>query len=284
MMLQRHSILTLFLSGLCLACSAQEPSKDYSILNGNWHLTGGWPDNARTHLVTLGMGVDGNIIYGVVAAHLVCSNGTGVGNVIAVRGEIASDGSFMLESPHDAGTVFLSIKGKLSITKADEWSGSMATIGKLDSGFNCTTPYVDFVASRLVPLNGTYIGSAKDNSSNSVSMKVELAQGKFTPRDEGEFVEPNLPHFDLNIPHALPLIGTVTLSSSSGIITVDSVRGYDSSVFGAHWSLMFALKDGSSLEVEGDRSDPSGAQLSVDLIYSLKGKDVQMFRGSLSRR
>jgi hypothetical protein len=227
------------------------------------------------------MGVDGNVIYGVASIQLVCSKSSGTGGYIDVRGKIASDGSFMLEGSIKPGaTPFLTIKGKLPEEGTIEWSGSMATTGELASGLNCTTPHVDFLASRLVPLNGTYIGSALDNSGNSVSIKVELAQGGFTPTDQGEFAASNLMYTDHNIPHALPLIGTVTISNSSGIITADSVRAFASDVYGAHWMLLFILKDDSSLEVEGNRSDPSGDILSVVVTLSPKDQDGQAFFGS----
>jgi hypothetical protein len=97
MRVRRLSFLPVLLPLLCLASFAQDAPERYSALNGNWHLTGGWEIPLQSPRLTLSMGVDGDKIYGKGDFQMNCpDNHSGLGMSFEAQGEIASDGSFVL--------------------------------------------------------------------------------------------------------------------------------------------------------------------------------------------
>jgi hypothetical protein len=258
-------LLIAFVSCLCSASPAQGTSEDYSVLNGNWRLTGGWETPQQMPRLTLSMGVNGNQVYGYGDLQT-----RGCGLSFGVRGQIASDGTFVLNTRNPPenraeyiGFLSLSIRGEVPAQGSTEWTGTFTTS---NGNVKCPNVSGEFVATQFPPLDGTYsgtilstnVGSAKDTP---LDISVNMKQGIFTSVDRGSSSPEQFWY------RYLPLKGTVTVSGlidlPSKEITAIAIENFASQMMGDQFILSFRLEDGSTMRLSGVMADSSGRIVSA---------------------
>ena len=277
-----------FFSCLCLASPAQGAPEDYSVLNGSWDLAGGWEAPQQEPRLTLSIGVDGNNVYGDGDLQV-----PGCGLSFSVVGQIASDGTFVLNIGEPVGVradnntfPSLSIRGRVPAQGSTEWAGSFNT-SSMGNG-ECPTPSGEFVASQLPPLDGTYsgimpsvVGSAP---STPLSISVNMKQGLLTSMREGEASSPEVsPAAPAS--QYVPLRGTITIGGVTEDITFRAVEDQNSRMQGDEFILFFRFKDGSSMMLTGTKTDSTGVALLASLSLFDKNQNLLVSSmGNLIRR
>ena len=279
-------------SCLCLASPAQGAPEDYSVLNGNWYLTGGWEAPQQEPRLTLSIGVDGSRVFGDGDLQV-----PGCGLSFSVIGQIASDGTFVLNLQKPVGvgaenSTFpsLTISGRVPGQGSTEWPGSFNTSSMGNE--ECPEPSGEFVASQLPPLEGTYSGTIPffvgSGPSAPLSISVIMSQGISASMDERASSSPEMSSAS-RVSHYVPLRGTITISGftddPSKDITLSAVEDRNSRMQGDEFILYFRLEDGSLMMLTGSRTDPSG--LTVLASCSYFGKDRELIvsgMGNLTRQ
>ena len=295
MQLRRLSFLPILLPLLCLASFAQDAPERYSALNGNWHLTGGWEMPLQSPRLTLSLSVNEDKIYGRGDFQMNCPDShSGLGMSFEAQGEIASDGSFVLNNlgalpDLPSARIFdsISIKGRVPDQGATEWSGSFAVALVSQKG-RCAKLSGDFVATQFAPLNGAYSGTITDSSNGStatVLVDVDLAQGIFSSAHGNGFTLSEPASSD-RVYYYLPVTGTVTVSGfSSERITANAIANACSRMQGDGFILCFILEDGSTMTLSGFFTDSTETILNVQVSYQPKGKSTNdSAMGKLTRR
>ena len=281
-----------FFSCLCLASPAQDAPEDYSALNGSWYLAGGWEAPQQDPRLTLSMAVDGNKVYGDGDLQV-----PGCGLSFSVIGQIASDGTFVLNLQKPVGdraddNTFpsLSISGKVPAQGSTEWAGSFNT-SSMGNG-ECPRPSGEFVASQLPQLEGNYSGTIPSFVGSApgtpLSISVNMTQGISTSTDEGESSSPEVSPA-ARVSHYVPLRGTITISGFTDVpsqdITLTAVEDHNSRMQGDEFILFFRLEDGSLMMLAGSKTDSSGQTVLASISYF--GKDQGLLvsgMGNLTRR
>ena len=281
-----------FFSCLCLASPAQGAPEDYSVLNGSWDLAGGWEAPQQEPRLTLSIGVDGNNVYGDGDLQV-----PGCGLSFSVVGQIASDGTFVLNIGEPVGVradnntfPSLSIRGRVPAQGSTEWAGSFNT-SSMGNG-ECPRPSGEFVASQLPQLEGNYSGTIPSFVGSApgtpLSISVNMTQGISTSTDEGESSSPEVSPA-ARVSHYVPLSGTMTISGFSDVpsqdITLRAVEDHNSRMQGDEFILFFRLGDGSLMMLTGSKADPSGQTVLASISYF--GKDQGLLvsgMGNLTRR
>jgi len=281
-----------FFSCLCLASPAQGAPEDYSVLNGSWDLAGGWEAPQQEPRLTLSIGVDGNNVYGDGDLQV-----PGCGLSFSVVGQIASDGTFVLNIGEPVGVradnntfPSLSIRGRVPAQGSTEWAGSFNT-SSMGNG-ECPTPSGEFVASQLPPLEGTYSGtipfSVGSAPGSPLSISVNMTQSIPTSMDGGDSSSPEVSPAT-RLSHYVPLKGTITISGFTDVpsqdITLTAVEDHNSRMQGDEFILFFRLEDGSLMMLAGSKTDSSGQAVLASISYF--GKDQNLIvsgMGNLTRR
>ena len=281
----------LFISCLCLASPAQNAPEDYSVLNGNWYLVGGWEAPQQEPRLTLSIRVDGNEVYGDGDLQV-----QGCGLSFSVMGQIASDGTFdlNLQKPvgvgaEDSTFPSLSISGKVPAQGSTEWAGSFNTASMGNE--ECPRPSGEFVASQLPPLDGTYSGAIPffvgSEPSTPLYVSVNMTEGILTSINEGEISPPEVSPA-ARVSHFVPLRGTITISGFTDLpskdITLTAEEDRNSRVQGDEFILFFRLQDGSMMMLTGSKTDSSGVTVLASFSYFAKDQDLILSgMGNLTR-
>jgi hypothetical protein len=281
-----------FFSCLCLASPAQDAPEDYSVLNGSWYLDVGWEAPQQDPRLTLSMAVDGNKVYGDGDLQV-----PGCGLSFSVIGQIASDGTFVLNLQKPVGdraddNTFpsLSISGKVPAQGSTEWAGSFNT-SSMGNG-ECPRPSGEFVASQLPQLEGNYSGTIPSFVGSApgtpLSISVNMTQGISTSTDEGESSSPEVSPA-ARVSHYVPLRGTIAVSALTDLpsedITAKAVADRNSRMQGDEFILFFRFADGSSMMLTGSKTDSSGQAVLAS--FSFFGKNQELIvsgMGNLTRR
>jgi hypothetical protein len=218
-----------------------------------------------------------------------------LGLSFGVRGQIASDGTFVLNSrkpagnrAEDSGILSLSIRREVPAQGSKEWTGTFTTS---NGNVKCPNVSGEFVATQLPPLDGTYSGTILSTNVGSakgapLDISVNMKQGIFTSVDRGSS-SPELspPEFWF---HYLPLTGTVTVSGlidlPSKEITAIAIENFASRMTGDNFILSFRLADGSTMRLSGAMTNSSGRTVSAFFDYSGKNPDIKVSAaGALTR-
>ncbi len=288
----RVCVSFVFFFCLCLASPAQDAPEDYSVLNGSWYLATGSEAPQQDPRLTLSIGVDGNKVYGDGDLQM-----PGCGLSFSVIGQIASDGSFVLNLQKPVGdraddNTFpsLSITGSVPAQGAAEWAGSFNTSSMGNE--ECPRPSGEFVASQLPPLEGTFSGTIPSfvgsTPSTPLDISVNMTQGISPSMNEGDLSSTEVSPAG-RASHYVPLRGTITVSGFTDLpstdITARAVAGHNSRMQGDEFILFFRLEDGSLMMLTGRKTDASGLTLLASISYF--GKDQNLIAsgmGNLTRR
>jgi len=259
-------LLPLLLSSLCFVSCTQNAPKDYSTLNGNWHLAGEQGTTPgpllQSPLLTFAMGVDGNTVYANGNVGVTCSGGSsGIGGGMSLAGQIAPDGTFVLSnSSAPADTIQLTIKGKVPAHGESTWAGSY-TMANATPPTGCTFSNAsNFTATAYPPLNGTYSGAITGPKLGAgITVTTEIFQGEFTSEPSPSSLAT----------YFTPLSATITVNGSStltsGTTTSSQLTAGSSSIRGNSFVLHFLMNDGSTMYLDGWFTDSSESTLQVTL-------------------
>lgn len=258
----------LLLSGLAgcgsTAPIAPAPVLNPSALNGNWLITGDMPDfllsfgNTRSFGIAATLDVVNGQVYATVADFYPCSGlGSSGGGGGFIPGQIATDGSFTLQSgsPIFIPTITLTIQGNVPTTASTSWSG---TYSGTNSNTGCAPVSGTFTAIPVQPVTGTFSGSGSLGAlSPNATMTFTLHQG-----------------------------GPSTLDPPAGIAVIDSVNAVTGSIslqgtpcattgtmdipagvlLGNSLAATFTMNDGSHLLLRGTVDDPAVPSLHVQSV------------------
>jgi hypothetical protein len=236
------------------------------------------------------MGVNGNNVYGYGDFQ---EEGCGVS--FGVTGQVAADGTFVLSIPKPTGAgaeyrrfPSLTILGKVPAPGSTEWTGSFIIDFMGHAG--CPNSTAAFVASQLLPLNGTYSGTIGLDVGGSaivtpLNISVSMTEGIFTSRDEGAL--PVAPADRMY--HYLPLTGRMTITGVTWLpsrdIAIDATADHSSRMQGDTFILSFRLEDGSRMLLTGEPTDSSERTFVASFRYFEKdGKIKVSGMGKLTRR
>jgi hypothetical protein len=248
-------LLPLLLSSLCLTSCVQNAPKSFAAINGNWHIAGG-ENSSQYPLLTLALGVDGNLIYGHGSVGVNCSSaGSSIGGSLSVTGQVASDGTFELTNASSLGSIQVAIRGRVPADGSTTWAGSF-TLTNAASQTLCTFDVQrDFVATAYPLLNGTYAGTITGRGVGSgMSIVTQVAEGAFA----------SLPRLSPNPPlYFTPLSATIIVSGSPCFTTGTTAATSLSEIAGDYFVLNYTMNDGSTLSIDGFFTDPSESILQV---------------------
>ena len=237
-------LLSAFLSYVLLVSSAQDVG--YSILNGNWHLTGG-PELSQYPALDITLGVDGTTIYGEGHLQVECMKYM-AGLDVFVVGTIAPDGTFVLTNNPPYSSNEVTIRGSVPSPESREWQGSFRTQIKGHDFDNCSPAQGDIVAKPFPPLKGVFSGVLDVSDHSKTEISLEIAQGQLISSSSRS------PHFS----HCVPLNVRMTISDSSsfpaGVFTTDGntlPQNCNDRMSGNHFEQRFTLTDGSTLSLHG---------------------------------
>jgi hypothetical protein len=253
-----RALRVLSLLAVFLVSSLVCPAQDQSSLSGNWHLTGSWNSTTETRL-TLSLGVKGDTAIGEGDLQFHCPSGWGIGVTFSVRGQIASDGNFLLTDSDDpeAAQEF-SISGKVPEPGSGQWAGSFRYLRETR---RCPAGVSgDFLATPLPPLKGIYSGTLLLPDRSSVAVTVDINQGELVTFES----EPG------QVRGAVALNGTMTVNGSiypSEALTADASRDSSSRMQGDTLLLVFPLENGAQVTLTGTYTDASENKLRVLLSY-----------------
>ncbi len=254
---------------LCLAASAQSDAKDYSAIDGNWHLTGEDTPSQYPYLA-IAMGVHGNTIYGQGDIHMQCGRGATTAVEFSVTGQIAADGSFLLTGTWPQFR--LAIRGKVPAAGASTWAASVTCGGLASVGDgtkrSCEGPSGGFAATLIPPLDGTYAGTVSGKGLDApITVSATIAQGEFTSGKRSAS-EPET--------YYTPLRATITVNGLPEPLTGEAIAWPNSRIVADSVFLTFHLEDGSNLSLGGYFTDSSRTTLQVTISLSGGGKNPQV--------
>jgi hypothetical protein len=248
-------------------------AESYSTIDGNWRLTGAWAEKLGRG-VDISLGVDGNRIYGEGQFPMSCVSGdksSVMGREVSIEGGIASDGTFILSNPSrmppDIPAHVVSIRGKLPVPDATQWSGSLrisAFTKTSNTPAECQEISADFVAMQFPVLNGVYEGTVRVDRNEEAYVTLELTQGKLAST--------NFPYpFD----HVIPLAAKITASGSpslpSDTFDASAQPQENNRVTGKTFQVQFlGGKDGASFGANGSIDPSDESRLTLNLVYATK--------------
>jgi len=274
-------LASIFVSALLVTSCGGNSQNSYTSLEGNWHLAGGEAPS-QYPLLTLAIGVSGNMVYGSGDVGVNCSSGdAAIGSSFTVTGQIASDGTFTLtnvptNSAFPLNTIQVVIRGKVPAKGATTWAGNF-TITNAATETTCTFDVSsNFAAVLYPPVNGTYAGTLTGRGFDSgITVATSITQGAFTPLPAPSSIPPS---------YYNPLSATITVTGSS-CFTSGTTNSSLSSISGEHFTLIYAMDDGSTLHLSGWFSDPSELTVQPAIASVINGKCNGAFgSGTLNRQ
>jgi hypothetical protein len=244
---------------------SQDAAAVSSALSGNWRIAGN-EDAASPQYpaLTISFAVDGTNVYGGGTSEFLC-NGKGQTLAFKVEGTISSDGNFSVKEP--AGDI--SIRGTVPAAGGTEWSGSFR-INPLTNdpktGARCPSVSEVFVAKKLNPIVGRYLGALRLDGRSALSdgtVSMDLTQGLLANDGHELYV---------------PLHAVVILKDSakfpSGTWTTDENPAGLNRVEGNQFSITYFAADGSALADDGKFDNDDMSQLrTVSFTYWPRGLD-----------
>ena len=284
------ALLAVLTEGGCgggTAPAAAVPATPSSNLSGNWLLAGSLPVFGPAVGGNAGFGlaadfnVIGNQVFGGLTSTGTCPGGALVGSLGFVSGTIAADGSFDLQTPALSSgtppTTVVTIQGKVPDEAGAGWTGKY-TISNPSGA--CPNSLSGAVTATSIPLlSGTFTGTANlqvsgpfgsgstPTPSTPVPVTVTLQQspgpgpGDTIPAEAGTL-----------------LTGSIALGGSS-CLTSGTTNGAMlpsgtlilSSVNGDSIAAVFAMNDGSTLQMSGSISALDGSSITVQFVSLSNG-------------
>jgi hypothetical protein len=249
-------------------------------LTGNWLVTGSLPNwgpqaLSKQQPSSFGLVLSLDVVGGQVIANqsliYTCGNiGGGTAGYLTTA-DIASDGSFTLQTPTQGvqPTITFAVQGMVPQTTAGTWSG---TYGAADSNVGCSPVSGTFTAVPIQPVTGTFAGSETWNLGSGgtpVNVSVVLQQGatNFTPTISG-----------INSQNVLS--GSIAVQGTSCFTSGTLTLG-EGAVYGGFVQGQFAMNDGSSLHFDGAIDDAAVSKISLVSALVVGGQcDKEFITGS----
>lgn len=281
----RRAVQCVLLGVAAFSLAGCGPVVDYGALQpealeGNWNLVGDSRADVPVGL-SVGLAVSGSQVSGQGFLETTCGSGGGLigaaGGNFAVSGQIAADGTFVLElfNPGPVNGNTMEIRGHVPAAGSAGWSGSYSFA---KPGTTCGTGASgSFTATRMGPLHDApFAGTlAQANvTGKSVGLTLDLSEGKTAsaPHAGGTY-------------YYLPLTGTLSVSGTS-CFTAGTVTANPLSMIGGYFVTLDAqMNDGSRVLVNGIADDVTEGKFHAVLMSVLSGPCAgQAFEGTLSRQ
>ncbi len=214
--------------------------------------------------------VGDNLVAGAYGNH-VCSGffgGFSVGSVL--KGAVAPDGTFGLQSTPGLPGITLEITGKAPATAGGSWPGTYTA--SFGSSQGIATSCVEmlsgnFTATSFPLVSGVYAGTASltaglggEPVTSTMSLQMMLQQGGTASTPRGSVTSNTV------------LTGSIKVQGSpcfsSGTRTGTTLSG----VLGNEVHAAFTMDDGALLEVIGTLTDPSESKIATNLVIVHGGK------------
>jgi len=246
-----------------------------SALAGNWLLFGSIPPVVATFPAAVGTSslvaefdVVGTKVVASATIQAACTSQSLVGATFsaALKGTMASDGSFTVSTPSTSQLSILTIQGIAPTATGGSWSGSYTFNFTSTLGQGCTfSQSGPFTASSIADIDGTftgtgslYVGSVK----TPVTLNLNLTQGGLLYSLLG----------GTPVESRLALDGSVQMQGISCFNKGTSAAGRPSLVDGSEINTSFTMDDGSTLQLAGNLVDQSVTELSVNTLIVSGGQ------------
>ena len=278
-------VLALLAAGTVAGCGGGVPpaaavaATSSSNLRGNWLLAGPLPtaEPAFGNGSAFGLAADFNVfgdqVFGALSQAGTCANGVSLSNAGFVVGNIAANGSFTLQTPAlPSGTppvTVVTIQGTVPQTAGAGWTGTYTITGPSES---CPSSLSGAITATPIPLlAGTFAGTANLQISGSLMVGSTVTAPVPTP------VTVTLQQSAMDSTGAstpaesfMPLTGSIAFGGSSCLSSgsttgATGLNGISiiSTVAGNSISAVFAMNDGSSLQMFGSISSLDASKITV---------------------
>lgn len=250
-------------------------------LEGNWNLVGDGLSGG-TPAISFALSINGTAVHGYGLVSFSCTPAVGLfgtgGGSFDVDGTVAADGSFDLQVPsplQGPNGEAVEIRGHVPTWGSSGWQGSYSLMKPASSAACGMTASGSFTATRMGPLNATYVGTLGQTNglTGSASVTMRVVEGKTAVYQHA--TEPG---------YYLPLSGELQVSGIS-CFSSGAMQSNPNSQIGGYLEVStFTMNDGSEVLLNGSfvHSDESTLQHVSMVVPS--GPCAGAYGGTLQRQ